>query len=182
VSVPICRYVCRTSNADPQFHFEYRGPVNMKGKSEPMNVWFLSREKEYIVWIKQRATATSALPCQLWSQRIAVQWERLPLCARKTDMLGYILRHGSQMKQSLLGYGSQQWRFSCARDYVVASWLPSHNYSWPQLTNCATYDGQSASLACCQAPIWRPKTDSYYCQTVEGLLTWDVLPEERTGL
>jgi len=49
VNVLIFRYLCRPSNADPQFHFEYRGPVNMKGKSEPMNVWFLTREREYIV-------------------------------------------------------------------------------------------------------------------------------------
>lgn len=33
-------------NQDPQFLLEYRGPVTMKGKSEPMNVWFLSRERE----------------------------------------------------------------------------------------------------------------------------------------
>ncbi|MEQ2175532.1 Guanylate cyclase soluble subunit beta-1, partial [Goodea atripinnis] len=26
-----------------QFHLEYRGPVTMKGKKEPMKVWFLSR-------------------------------------------------------------------------------------------------------------------------------------------
>lgn len=31
-------------NADPQFHLEYRGPVTMKGKKEPMKVWFLSRK------------------------------------------------------------------------------------------------------------------------------------------
>ncbi|KDR07449.1 guanylate cyclase soluble subunit beta-1 [Zootermopsis nevadensis] len=49
VSEDAYRYLCRPSNADPQFHFEYRGPVTMKGKSEPMKVWFLTREKEYIV-------------------------------------------------------------------------------------------------------------------------------------
>lgn len=49
VSEDAYKYLCRPSNADPQFHFEYRGPVTMKGKSEPMNVWFLTREKEYIV-------------------------------------------------------------------------------------------------------------------------------------
>lgn len=31
-------------NADPQFRLEYRGPVTMKGKKEPMKVWFLSRK------------------------------------------------------------------------------------------------------------------------------------------
>ncbi|KAJ3614075.1 hypothetical protein NHX12_017652 [Muraenolepis orangiensis] len=30
-------------NSDPQFQMEYRGPVTMKGKKEPMKVWFLSR-------------------------------------------------------------------------------------------------------------------------------------------
>lgn len=33
-------------NFDPQFHFEYRGPVQMKGKKEPMKVWFLSRAQK----------------------------------------------------------------------------------------------------------------------------------------
>lgn len=30
-------------NQDVQFHFTYRGPVAMKGKKEPMKVWFLER-------------------------------------------------------------------------------------------------------------------------------------------
>lgn len=40
------RYRCLQSaeNADPQFNLEYRGPVTMKGKKEPMKVWFLSRK------------------------------------------------------------------------------------------------------------------------------------------
>ena len=29
-------------NEDPNFHFEYRGPVTMKGKKEPMQCWLLS--------------------------------------------------------------------------------------------------------------------------------------------
>lgn len=40
------RYLCMPENQDPQFLLEYRGPVTMKGKNEPMNVWFLSRERE----------------------------------------------------------------------------------------------------------------------------------------
>ncbi|KAH0820558.1 hypothetical protein GEV33_002233 [Tenebrio molitor] len=39
------RFLCKEDNYDEQFQFEYRGPVTMKGKSEPMNVWFLSRSK-----------------------------------------------------------------------------------------------------------------------------------------
>lgn len=31
-------------NSDPQFHLDHRGPVSMKGKKEPMQVWFLSRK------------------------------------------------------------------------------------------------------------------------------------------
>uniref|UniRef100_A0A671M7F8 Guanylate cyclase soluble subunit beta-1 n=1 Tax=Sinocyclocheilus anshuiensis TaxID=1608454 RepID=A0A671M7F8_9TELE len=40
------RFRCLQSveNADPQFRLEYRGPVTMKGKKEPMKVWFLSRK------------------------------------------------------------------------------------------------------------------------------------------
>lgn len=37
-------------NSDPQFHLEHRGPVSMKGKKEPMQVWFLSR-KGTEVWL-----------------------------------------------------------------------------------------------------------------------------------
>ncbi|KAJ8895148.1 hypothetical protein PR048_000473 [Dryococelus australis] len=49
VSEDAYRYLSRGCNADPLFHFEYRGPVIMKGKSDPMDVWFLSRSQEYIV-------------------------------------------------------------------------------------------------------------------------------------
>lgn len=31
-------------NADPHFHLDYRGPISMKGKKDPMKVWFLSRK------------------------------------------------------------------------------------------------------------------------------------------
>ncbi|GFR10002.1 guanylate cyclase soluble subunit beta-1 [Trichonephila clavata] len=41
-------YTCllRPENYDPQFKFEFRGLVQMKGKKEPMKVWFLSRKEE----------------------------------------------------------------------------------------------------------------------------------------
>jgi hypothetical protein len=45
-----------------------------------------------------------------------------------------------------------------------------------------TTDGQSASLSWNKAPIRGLKPDSYYCQTVEGLLMWGTLSDERTGL
>jgi hypothetical protein len=32
------------------------------------------------------------------------------------------------------------------------------------------------------SPIWGPRPDSHYCQTVAGLLMWGTLSEERTGL
>lgn len=46
INVSEYTYRCLQSseNADPQFHLEYRGPVTMKGKKEPMKVWFLSRK------------------------------------------------------------------------------------------------------------------------------------------
>lgn len=31
------------NNFDPEFDFQYRGRINMKGKSEPMGMWFLTR-------------------------------------------------------------------------------------------------------------------------------------------
>lgn len=39
----IHRFLCNAENYDPAFDFEYRGPVTMKGKAEPMKVWFLNR-------------------------------------------------------------------------------------------------------------------------------------------
>lgn len=33
------------NNFDPEFDFQYRGQVNMKGKSEPMGMWFLTRRR-----------------------------------------------------------------------------------------------------------------------------------------
>ncbi|XP_073670518.1 guanylate cyclase soluble subunit beta-1 isoform X3 [Paramisgurnus dabryanus] len=46
INVSEYTYRCLQSveNADTQFHLEYRGPVTMKGKKEPMKVWFLSRK------------------------------------------------------------------------------------------------------------------------------------------
>lgn len=38
------RCLMTPENSDPQFQLEYRGPVSMKGKKEPMQVWFLSRK------------------------------------------------------------------------------------------------------------------------------------------
>lgn len=37
--------LCNEVNADGAFDFEYRGPVMMKGKAEPMKCWFLNRAK-----------------------------------------------------------------------------------------------------------------------------------------
>ncbi|XP_072399572.1 guanylate cyclase soluble subunit beta-1 [Diabrotica undecimpunctata] len=35
--------LCQEENFDEQFHFDYRGPVTMKGKTEPMDVYLLTR-------------------------------------------------------------------------------------------------------------------------------------------
>ncbi|XP_026473245.1 guanylate cyclase soluble subunit beta-1 [Ctenocephalides felis] len=43
VSEDTYEYLCREENHDPQFVLTSRGPVAMKGKSEPMHVWFLTR-------------------------------------------------------------------------------------------------------------------------------------------
>jgi hypothetical protein len=45
-----------------------------------------------------------------------------------------------------------------------------------------TTDGQSASLSWNKAPIWGLRPDPSYCQTVAGLLMWDTVSDERTGL
>jgi hypothetical protein len=59
---------------------------------------------------------------------------------------------------------------------------PNSQLNCSQSQSYVTTDGQSASLSWCQAPIWGLRPDFYYCQTVVGLLTWDALSDERTGL
>lgn len=39
------RLLCQDINKDDSFRLEYRGPVVMKGKPTPMNVWFLMRNE-----------------------------------------------------------------------------------------------------------------------------------------
>ncbi|XP_019869558.1 guanylate cyclase soluble subunit beta-1 [Aethina tumida] len=43
VSGDAYKVLMQEDNKDPNFAFEYRGPITMKGKSEPMDVWFLTR-------------------------------------------------------------------------------------------------------------------------------------------
>ncbi|RWS05575.1 guanylate cyclase soluble subunit beta-1-like protein, partial [Dinothrombium tinctorium] len=43
VSEDAYKLLQESKNFDPTFKFEYRGPVAMKGRPEPMKVWFLSR-------------------------------------------------------------------------------------------------------------------------------------------
>ncbi|KAM4780534.1 guanylate cyclase soluble subunit beta-1 isoform 1-T1 [Cyanocitta cristata] len=50
------RCLMTPENSDPQFHLEYRGPVSMKGKKEPMQVWFLSRKSTETEETKQDAS------------------------------------------------------------------------------------------------------------------------------
>jgi hypothetical protein len=45
-----------------------------------------------------------------------------------------------------------------------------------------TTDGQSASLSWPKAPIWDLRPDFYYSQTVERLLMWDAISDEKMGL
>jgi hypothetical protein len=61
------------------------------------------------------------------------------------------------------------------------------NHKLPLLTGNSRlsklcYDWQSASLSWCQAPIWGPSPDFYYCQTVASLLMWGTLSDKRMGL
>ncbi|XP_065159270.1 guanylate cyclase soluble subunit beta-1 [Atheta coriaria] len=45
VSESAYKYLNLEENYDEQFVFTYRGPVTMKGKSEPMDVWYLNRKE-----------------------------------------------------------------------------------------------------------------------------------------
>ena len=42
-----CSYLKDDDNQDDGFAFEYRGPVAMKGKKEPMECWLLSRKHRH---------------------------------------------------------------------------------------------------------------------------------------
>jgi hypothetical protein len=42
--------------------------------------------------------------------------------------------------------------------------------------------GQLACPSWCQAPIWGPRLDFYYLQTVAGLMVWSSLSDKRAGL
>ncbi|KAK4307029.1 hypothetical protein Pmani_021191 [Petrolisthes manimaculis] len=48
VSEVAYRYLQEPVNHDPGFLFTYRGPVPMKGRKEPMQVWFLNRRNPCI--------------------------------------------------------------------------------------------------------------------------------------
>jgi hypothetical protein len=83
-----------------------------------------------------------------------------------------------------------------SRAHVLAGWRPSHTKlipillrrhktlwtDWLQVKVVLTTDVQSASVSWCQAPIWGPRPDFYYCQTVEGLFIWGALSDKRMGL
>jgi hypothetical protein len=43
-------------------------------------------------------------------------------------------------------------------------------------------DFQSASLSRCQAPVWGPRPEFFYCWTVADLMMWGALSDVRTGL
>jgi hypothetical protein len=61
-----------------------------------------------------------------------------------------------------------------------SSSLTNRNSSQSQ--SYVTTDSQLASLSWCQSPIWAPRPDFYYCQTVAGLLMWGAISDERMGL
>jgi hypothetical protein len=70
----------------------------------------------------------------------------------------------------------------------LVRWLTLHYWTSFRLNQSnrvesyVTTDGQSASLSWYQAPIWGLWPDFYYCWTLAGLLIWDALSDERTGL
>jgi hypothetical protein len=61
-------------------------------------------------------------------------------------------------------------------------WLLSYERIVLSLESYITTDDQSTSPSWNKASIWGLRQDSYYCQTVSGLLMWGALSDERTGL
>jgi hypothetical protein len=64
----------------------------------------------------------------------------------------------------------------CVPDIPSGTGLTDSSHSY------VTTDGHSASHSWCQAFIWDPWSDLYYCQTVVSLLMWGTISEERAHL
>jgi hypothetical protein len=75
---------------------------------------------------------------------------------------------------------SETWNLSI--NSIFALGLTKITENLDQNQSYVTADGPSASLSWCQAPIWGLRQDFYYRQTVDGLLMWGALSDERTGL
>jgi hypothetical protein len=84
----------------------------------------------------------------------------------------------------LQGYGGGIWLHL----HMGNSGFPSIHINLSPFTHSAESDSyvmtdsQLASLSWNKAPIWGLRPNLYYCLTVSGLLIWDALSDERTGL
>jgi hypothetical protein len=66
---------------------------------------------------------------------------------------------------------------------IVEVFEPSHSLSTYTIeAEVVATGGQLVNLSWCQAPIWGPWPDFYYCWTVAGFLMWITLFDERVGL
>jgi hypothetical protein len=65
---------------------------------------------------------------------------------------------------------------------VISLQTPVQNWLSTESESYVTTDGQSASLSWNKAPIWGLWPKFHYCQTVEDLLIWVLLYDERTRL
>jgi hypothetical protein len=75
----------------------------------------------------------------------------------------------------LLRLSGLRWRYSNPPPHELASFSKSKSK--------LCYDRRAVGrLSWNKAPIWGLRPDLDYCQTVAGLLMWDALSDERTGL
>jgi hypothetical protein len=65
---------------------------------------------------------------------------------------------------------------------LLTHWTPLRMLGMSESESYVTTDGQSASLSWYKAPLWSPRSDFYYCQTVPDLLMSGALSDERTGV
>jgi hypothetical protein len=103
------------------------------------------------------------------SRKRIYSWVRVPWDLRKY----FTVSHSrlSLCRQLLLA--GLRWRYSTPPPHGSES-LKSKLY--------VPTDGKSATLSCCQAPIWGLQPDFYYSKTVAGVLVCGSLSDERTGL
>jgi hypothetical protein len=113
-------------------------------------------------------TAAPAMHFPAFQSLRVVTWQRIHI------ILTVARAHMMSPLHSLISLQSSSTAIS--RDSFNSDSAESESESY------VTTDGQPASQSGNLSTLWGLRTDRYYCLTVAGLLMWDALSDERTGL